>query len=171
MSSAQNISWNSKCTMHVDLCSGVVDVCSGVFGVPCAHVCTRLCLCWVPGLWHMGAPRTAHGWWSVLCTRVLGTVGAACMRVLFGQAHVECLHEGWALTWCTAHGYVSEQCVSECVGRNLYCVCTCSPCAASPTGSHVGPPPWPACVVGASGPRGREAAAGGCGQDGLDLFR
>lgn len=42
---------------------------------------------------------------------------------------------------------------------------------ASPTGSRAGPPPWPACVVGASGPRGREAVAGGCGQDGLDLFR
>lgn len=42
---------------------------------------------------------------------------------------------------------------------------------ASPTGSHAGPPPWPACAVGAAGPRGRGAAAGGCGQDELDLFR
>lgn len=50
-------------------------------------------------------------------------------------------------------------------------MCTCSPCVSLPTGSSAGPPPQPACVVGALGPRGREAAASGCGQDGLDLFR
>lgn len=74
-------------------------------------------------------------------------------------------------TWGPLHLGVFQSSVRERVGRSLCCVRTCSPCASLPRRQPHRPPPGPACVVGASGPRGREAAASGCGQDGLDLFR
>lgn len=55
------------------------------------------------------------------------------MRVLCGRAHAECLCEGGLGThMAPLHMDVSEQCVSERVGRSLCCVCTCSPCAGLP---------------------------------------
>lgn len=46
-----------------------------------------------------------------------------CTWVLCGHAHVQCLREGSAHTWPIAHGCVSEQCVSERVGRgSVVCV-------------------------------------------------
>ena len=147
----------------------------------CVQVCLglrahALCISCAHSSAHVHAPM---GVWeacrrqSVPCARVLGTgrEGSVCTRGLRGQAHVECLRGGWAHTWPAAHRCVSEQRASECAGGGV-CVCVhAHRMQASLPGSRRGPPPWPPCVVGVSGPRGREAAAGGCGQEGLDLFR
>lgn len=112
------------------------------------------------------------------CARAPGTeAGGLC-------AHVSCVGMHMVRA-CVAAGHTYpnsytcvcavEERVRECVG-SIWTVCMCSPHAGLPlAGVQVPSPPRPLprlpCVVGASGPRGRKADAGGCGQDGLDLFR
>lgn len=94
------------------------------------------------------------------------------MRVLWGMlARSACSRAG--RTQGLQRGCAPEECVNGCVGGSALCAHVLTVCRPPPPpAARPAPlPPWPACVVGASGPRGREAAAGGCGRDGLDLFR
>lgn len=108
------------------------------------------------------------------CARALGTEGEPCARVSCVGMHM--------VRACLRAGHIqpnSYTCVCVCCRRacekerrqHLDCVHVFTVCRPL-FGSNAGPPPLQtACVVGASGPRGRKADAGGCGQDGLDLFR
>lgn len=102
-----------------------------------------------------GGEHTGSSLRCVLWAGHSGSCVHAC-RVC-GPAHVECLCEGQAHTRPAAHGCVSEQCVSERVGRSLCCVCTCSLCAGLP---HWQPrrPPSLACLCRGSRRTPREGS-------------
>lgn len=157
MSSAQDSTWRSKGTAHIDFVACLyphVHVCSGEFGVPWAYALCMLyvhsfaCAKYMCDLTCMCAPHM--GMWE--STEMVIQARWSCMLHACVGVHAWCWRGGWAHTGPATHGCVSEQCVSERVGRSLCCVCTCSPCVSLPHWQPCRPPSQPACVVGALGP-------------------
>lgn len=120
MSSAQDSTWHSKCTAHADFVSCLcprVHVCSGDFGVPWAHAlcvlyvhsfacakytCDLTCMC-APHMGTWESPEVVlQARWSCMHARVGLRMSDAGVRAGHTQGPLPC---------------ISEQCVSERVGR------------------------------------------------------